>query len=80
MSGRAGRRARRAAGDGVGAGVREPVPVHPQPAFRHLGHGEGAFPVAERAARELLTVPLSPQITEGRQERVAEALAKALAD
>nr|WP_241003201.1 DegT/DnrJ/EryC1/StrS family aminotransferase [Streptomyces sp. CB01881] len=64
---------------GVDAGVHYPVPVHLQPAFRHLGHGEGAFPVAERAARELLTLPLYPQITGGRQERVAEALAKALA-
>lgn len=64
---------------GIGAGVHYPVPVHLQPAFRHLGHGTGAFPVAERAARELLTLPLYPQITEGQQERVAEALAKALA-
>ncbi|MEV0530221.1 DegT/DnrJ/EryC1/StrS family aminotransferase [Kitasatospora sp. NPDC050463] len=64
---------------GIGAGVHYPVPVHLQPAFRHLGHGVGAFPVAERAARELLTLPLYPQITEGQQERVAEALAKALA-
>ncbi|GAA2790680.1 DegT/DnrJ/EryC1/StrS family aminotransferase [Kitasatospora sp. CM 4170] len=63
---------------GIGAGVHYPVPVHLQPAFRHLGHGEGAFPVAERAARELLTLPLFPQITDAQQERVAEALAKAL--
>lgn len=65
---------------GIGVGIHYPVPVHLQPAFRHLGHGEGAFPVAERAARELLTLPLYPQITEGQQERVAEALAKALSD
>ncbi|MFF2046137.1 DegT/DnrJ/EryC1/StrS family aminotransferase [Kitasatospora sp. NPDC058170] len=64
---------------GVGAGVHYPVPVHLQPAFRGLGHDAGAFPVAERAARELLTLPLFPQITAAQQERVAEALAKALA-
>ncbi|MGW6919063.1 DegT/DnrJ/EryC1/StrS family aminotransferase [Kitasatospora sp. NPDC054939] len=64
---------------GIGAGVHYPVPVHLQPAFRELGHGAGAFPVAELAARELLTLPLYPQITAGQQERVAEALAKALA-
>ncbi|MET9397559.1 DegT/DnrJ/EryC1/StrS family aminotransferase [Kitasatospora sp. NPDC002965] len=64
---------------GIGAGVHYPVPVHLQPAFRHLGHGEGAFPVAERAARELLTLPLYPQIGEAQQERVVEALAEALA-
>lgn len=64
--------------DGIGAGVHYPVPVHLQPAFRFLGHREGAFPTAERAARELLTLPLHPQMTEAQQTRVAEALMKAL--
>ncbi|GAA1123355.1 MULTISPECIES: DegT/DnrJ/EryC1/StrS family aminotransferase [Kitasatospora] len=63
---------------GIGAGVHYPVPVHLQPAFRGLGHAEGAFPVAERAAAELLTLPLFPQITEDQQSRVAEVLAKAV--
>ncbi|WP_441250579.1 DegT/DnrJ/EryC1/StrS family aminotransferase [Kitasatospora sp. McL0602] len=64
---------------GVGAGVHYPVPVHLQPAFRELGHGVGSFPVTERAAGEILTLPLFPQITESQQSRVAEVLAKALA-
>ncbi|MEV7024349.1 DegT/DnrJ/EryC1/StrS family aminotransferase [Kitasatospora sp. NPDC093558] len=63
---------------GIGAGVHYPVPVHLQPAFRFLGHREGAFPAAERAARELLTLPLYPQMTEAQQVRVAEALLTAL--
>lgn len=63
---------------GIGAGIHYPVPVHLQPAFRELGHAPGDFPVAERAAREILTLPLFPQITEEQQVRVAEALAKAL--
>ena len=63
---------------GIGAGVHSPVPVHLQPAFRGLGYAEGAFPVAERAAGELLTLPLFPQITEDQQTRVAEVLAKAV--
>ncbi|GAA2775432.1 MULTISPECIES: DegT/DnrJ/EryC1/StrS family aminotransferase [Kitasatospora] len=63
---------------GIGAGVHYPVPVHLQPAFRSLGHAEGAFPVAERAAARLLTVPLFPQITEEQQTRVAEVLARAV--
>nr|WP_237419374.1 DegT/DnrJ/EryC1/StrS family aminotransferase [Kitasatospora sp. SID7827] len=63
---------------GIGAGVHYPVPVHLQPAFRHLGHAEGAFPVTERAAGQLLTLPLFPQLTEDQQTRVAEALAAAL--
>ncbi|MFK0190372.1 DegT/DnrJ/EryC1/StrS family aminotransferase [Kitasatospora sp. NPDC090308] len=63
---------------GIGAGVHYPVPVHLQPAFRHLGHPEGAFPVTERAAGQLLTLPLFPQLTEVQQTRVAETLAAAL--
>jgi len=63
---------------GIGAGVHYPVPVHLQPAFRELGYGRGDFPVAERAAGEILTLPLFPQITVAQQERVVEALAKAL--
>ncbi|MFJ1752058.1 DegT/DnrJ/EryC1/StrS family aminotransferase [Kitasatospora sp. NPDC088134] len=63
---------------GIGAGVHYPVPVHLQPAFRQLGHAEGAFPVTERAAGQLLTLPLFPQLTEGQQVRVAEALTAAL--
>ncbi|KDN83163.1 DegT/DnrJ/EryC1/StrS family aminotransferase [Kitasatospora cheerisanensis] len=63
---------------GIGAGVHYPVPVHLQPAFRQLGHAEGAFPVTERAAGQLLTLPLFPQLTEGQQVRVAETLAAAV--
>jgi dTDP-4-amino-4,6-dideoxygalactose transaminase len=65
-------------GQGIGAGVHYPVPVHLQPAFRELGYAPGDFPVAERAAGEILTLPLFPQITEEQQARVAEALVKAL--
>ncbi|MER5635977.1 DegT/DnrJ/EryC1/StrS family aminotransferase [Kitasatospora sp. NPDC002227] len=65
--------------EGIGAGVHYPVPVHLQPAFAHLGHGAGSFPVTEKAAGEILTLPLFPQITEDQQTRVAEVLAKALA-
>ncbi|MFI5531647.1 DegT/DnrJ/EryC1/StrS family aminotransferase [Kitasatospora sp. NPDC051853] len=63
---------------GIGAGIHYPVPVHLQPAFHHLGHPEGTFPVAERAARELLSLPLHPHLTEYQQTYVAETLAKAL--
>ncbi|MFF2627649.1 DegT/DnrJ/EryC1/StrS family aminotransferase [Kitasatospora griseola] len=63
---------------GIGVGVHYPVPVHLQPAFRQLGHREGAFPVTERAAGQLLTLPMFPQLTEGQQVRVAEALAAAV--
>jgi dTDP-4-amino-4,6-dideoxygalactose transaminase len=64
---------------GVGAGIHYPVPVHLTPAFAGLGYAEGAFPVAERAARQLLTLPLYPGITPAQQEQVASVLTAAVA-
>jgi dTDP-4-amino-4,6-dideoxygalactose transaminase len=64
--------------DGIGAGVHYPVPVHLQPAFASLGHQAGAFPIAERAAESILSLPIYPGITEAQQERVAERLLAAL--
>jgi dTDP-4-amino-4,6-dideoxygalactose transaminase len=63
---------------GVGAGVHYPVPIHLQGAFASLGHREGDFPVAEAAAREILSLPIYPHITESQQEQVADALRKAV--
>jgi dTDP-4-amino-4,6-dideoxygalactose transaminase len=64
--------------EGISAGIHYPVPVHLQPAFRHLGYGPGDFPVAEAAAGQLLSLPLYPQITPEQQARVATAVARAL--
>jgi dTDP-4-amino-4,6-dideoxygalactose transaminase len=69
---------RRLHDEGIGAGIHYPVPVHLQPAFRHLGYGPGDFPVAEAAARQLLSLPLYPQITHEQQVRVADAVRRAL--
>ena len=63
---------------GVGAGIHYPYPVHLTPAFSPLGYGPGDFPHAERAATEILSLPLFPQITAAQQERVVTALAAAL--
>jgi dTDP-4-amino-4,6-dideoxygalactose transaminase len=63
---------------GIGAGVHYPIPVHLQGAFRNLGHQPGDFPEAERAAQEILSLPLFPEITPQQQQRVVEALEKAL--
>jgi len=64
--------------DGIGAGVHYPVPIHLQGAFSHLGHKPGDFPTAERAAAEILSLPMFPEITPGQQERVVAALHAAL--
>jgi dTDP-4-amino-4,6-dideoxygalactose transaminase len=59
---------------GIGAGIHYPVPVHLTPAFAADGPGAGAFPHAERAATEILSLPLYPQITREQQETVVRAL------
>jgi dTDP-4-amino-4,6-dideoxygalactose transaminase len=63
---------------GVGAGIHYPVPVHMSPAVADLGYPEGAFPVAERAAREILSLPLFPEIRPVQQERVVSVLTAAV--
>jgi len=64
-------------GAGVGAGIHYPIPIHLQGAFRGLGHARGDFPVAERASREILSLPIYPGITPEQQERVVHELGKA---
>jgi dTDP-4-amino-4,6-dideoxygalactose transaminase len=63
---------------GIGAGIHYPTPVHLTGAFSDLGYGDGAFPVAERCAGELLSLPLYAEITAEQQERVVSVLAGAL--
>jgi dTDP-4-amino-4,6-dideoxygalactose transaminase len=64
---------------GIGAAIHYPTPVHLTGAFAGLGHGEGAFPVAERCAGELLSLPLFAEITAEQQEHVVSVLAGAVA-
>jgi dTDP-4-amino-4,6-dideoxygalactose transaminase len=59
---------------GVAAGVHYPVPLHLQPAYRHLGHGPGDFPEAEAWARECISLPMFPQLSESARQRVVEAV------
>jgi dTDP-4-amino-4,6-dideoxygalactose transaminase len=60
---------------GIGVGRHYPVPVHLNPAFASLGYREGAFPVAEAWARECLSLPIFPGITEQQIEAVTDAVA-----
>lgn len=63
---------------GVGTGVHYPTPVHLQPAYAHLGHRKGDFPVAEGLFRRCLSLPMFPELTDGQVEHAAAALRSCL--
>jgi dTDP-4-amino-4,6-dideoxygalactose transaminase len=59
---------------GIGAGIHYPYPLHLTAAYAHLGYRLGAFPVAERAATEIVSLPLFPHISAEQQRYVVETL------
>lgn len=65
---------RRLAEQGIATGVHYPIPLHLQPAYEHLGYGPGAFPVTERVAARILSLPMFPELTEEQITLVADAV------
>jgi dTDP-4-amino-4,6-dideoxygalactose transaminase len=59
---------------GVEASIHYPLPLHLQPAWRHLGYARGDLPATEAWAAECLTLPLYPELTEAQQDRVVEVV------
>lgn len=59
---------------GIGTAIHYPVPLHLQKAYQGLGYPEGSFPIAERLAKEIVSLPLYPEITQGQQERVVDGV------
>jgi dTDP-4-amino-4,6-dideoxygalactose transaminase len=51
-----------------------PLPLHLQPVYQHFGHTQRQLPIAEQAAREVLSLPIFPGISEAEQEQVGYAL------
>ncbi len=60
---------------GIATGLHYPVPLHLQKAYETLGYRDGDFPVSEKAAKEILSLPMFPSLTEEQQDRVAESIA-----
>ncbi len=57
--------------NGVGCALHYPLPLHLQKCYAQLGHKPGDFPVAEKAARECLSLPIYAELTDGQVQRVA---------
>ncbi|MEX2015152.1 MAG: DegT/DnrJ/EryC1/StrS family aminotransferase, partial [Candidatus Hydrogenedentales bacterium] len=59
---------------GIGTLLHYPLPIHLQPAYRRLGYSAGAFPVAEAACRQVLSLPLYPELPMASIEIVSDAI------
>ena len=60
--------------NGVMAGIHYPIPLHRQPAYVALGYGDMELPHTERAAAEVLSLPLYPELTDAQSAYVADAV------
>jgi dTDP-4-amino-4,6-dideoxygalactose transaminase len=66
--------------EGIQTGIHYPVPVHLQPAYADLGYQVGAFPCAEAAAEQVLSLPLYPELSSQAVEEVVGAVKRAVAN
>jgi dTDP-4-amino-4,6-dideoxygalactose transaminase len=59
---------------GIGTGIHYPIPLHQQKAYKHLGYKNGDFPVTERVAGEIVSLPMFPQLSQSQQDEVVSAV------
>ena len=61
---------------GIGCVIYYPVPFHQQECFAYLGHKPDEFPVSNQAARQVLSIPVYPELTDAEQDEVIETIKK----
>jgi dTDP-4-amino-4,6-dideoxygalactose transaminase len=64
---------------GIGTGIHYPIPLHQQKAYEYLGYNTGDFPVTERVSREIVSLPMFPQLAASQQDQVVSAVKEFLA-
>jgi dTDP-4-amino-4,6-dideoxygalactose transaminase len=62
------------ADDKIYTGIHYPIALHLQRAYKHLGYKQGDFPVSEKAASEILSLPMYPQLEPRDQTRVVQSI------
>ena len=60
--------------NGIETGVHYPIPLHLQPAYKHLNYNKEDFPVAERLSHEILSLPLYPELTQEQVEYICKKI------
>jgi dTDP-4-amino-4,6-dideoxygalactose transaminase len=64
---------------GIATGIHYPIPLHQQKAYGYLGYNTGDFPVTERVSREIVSLPMFPQLAASQQDQVVSAVKEFLA-
>jgi len=60
--------------EGIATGIHYPIPLHLQPAYRDLGYKRGDFPMTERVAEEILSLPMFPELTQEQIEYIVKKI------
>jgi len=58
----------------IHCGIHYPVPIHLQKAYASLGFGEGSFPASEKCAKEMVSLPMFPELTDGQIKYVCDKI------